>query len=176
MRKTFTIKGKAIPASAFVIAAIVILTLVVAGVYFAASGAAEREPAEKDLPVKFTERFLPTTDKGETFQYIVQAENTGDAAFYVRAKLKTGMKEKTEAAWLKENLSDTWELKDGYCYYTKALTAGETSKPIFKEVKTDDSFLLLKKETPIALEEGDCIEASEYDSAVAAFAARDNES
>ena len=160
------------------IAALIVFVAAISVAYFVISDKTETNEPPKitDPTVKFSEQYIPTTEDGDTFKYIIQAENAGKKAYYIRVKLNTNMSDEEEASWIKKNISDTWTYNDGYCYYSERLNVGETTDSLFKDVQTDDSFLVLKTKSTISIDESEYVEAEGYDSYIKAFSNRDKNS
>lgn len=101
-------------------------------------------PEDGGDPVPFEDRIgvMP----GNEISKIVQVENTGSQAAYIRVSVDKEILLKDETAG-EPDLSliswnfneENWEEKDGFYYYKDALEAGKTTEPLFTEVVFDVS-------------------------------------
>lgn len=85
---------------------------------------------------------------GTSVSKVVQVTNTGDAAAYIRIAvdkkiiLASGNDDDVDMSLISINYNigsneDQWTYKEGYYYYNSPLEAGNTTKPLFTEVKFD---------------------------------------
>ena len=77
---------------------------------------------------------------GETVSKIPYVANTGSADFYTRIKLAQAIEvdgESLDTSVLTLDISTDWVLKDGWYYYTKVVTPGEITTPLFTTVAFD---------------------------------------
>ena len=85
---------------------------------------------------------------GTSVSKVVQVTNTGDAAAYIRIAvdkkiiLASGNDDEVDMSLISINYNigsneDQWTYKEGYYYYNSPLEAGNTTKPLFTEVKFD---------------------------------------
>lgn len=96
-------------------------------------------PAEGGEPVPFEDVIgvMPGTEVSK----IVEVENTGDNEAYIRVRvekeiaLAEGVTGEVDTSLISLNVdTQNWVEKDGYFYYTKPLSAGETTAPLFTTV------------------------------------------
>lgn len=96
-------------------------------------------PAEGGKPVPFENVIgvMPGTEVSK----IVEVENTGDNEAYIRVRvekaiaLAEGVTGEADTSLISLNVdTQNWVEKDGYYYYTKPLSAGETTAPLFTTV------------------------------------------
>lgn len=84
---------------------------------------------------------------GQASDFMVYMENTGTAAFYVRAAVETGiLPEALSAARVALDIDTVnWTLRDGWYYYNAAVSPGEKTKPLFTQLmldaETDNSYM-----------------------------------
>lgn len=115
------------------------------------SGKVDIELVEKKINEDGTEEAfedLIGIMPGTSVSKVVQVTNTGDAAAYIRIAvdkkiiLASGNDDEVDMSLISINYNigsneDQWTYKEGYYYYNSPLEAGNTTKPLFTEVKFD---------------------------------------
>lgn len=122
--------------------------------YFTAEGTATNVITAGNLQIALKETAIPADGgdpvpfvdpvgvmPGESVSKIVQVENTGSAAAYIRIALETeialadGKTGEVNPQLVTMNINTAkWVARDGYYYYTDALAPGETTAPLFTAV------------------------------------------
>lgn len=89
------------------------------------------------IPFEDIENALP----GETYSKIPKVKNVDSGDAWIRMKLEKSVRladgstgELPEDAFIFDFDTENWEEKDGYFYYKKVLTPGETTEPLFTTV------------------------------------------
>lgn len=102
------------------------------------------EWADQEKTIPFPKEAVEGVMPGSDVTKIVEVENTGTNAAFVRVKVDK-MIELVDASGQKPDLGlmqldfdkDYWIKQEGYYYYKEAVDAGETTKPLFASVSFD---------------------------------------
>lgn len=147
----------------FILASLIIcLTTVATGTlaYFTAEDQAHNVITSGKVDIELVEKKINEDGTEEAFEdligimpgtsvsKVVQVTNTGDAAAYIRIAvdkkiiLASGNDDEVDMSLISINYNigsneDQWTYKEGYYYYNSPLEAGNTTKPLFTEVKFD---------------------------------------
>lgn len=141
----------------FICALLVICLSVLAygsAAYFTAEGTATNVITAGNLHIALKETAIPAAGgdpvpfadpvgvmPGQSVSKIVQIENTGESAAYVRVAVETaiqladGKQGEVDLGLVTMDIdTEKWVARDGFYYYADALKPGETSAPLFTAV------------------------------------------